>query len=94
MSGFADYATLVLCTFIVTRFILLVILCFRIPQIMTSPTKEVHQFYDFYRQDGPPFRFKHPKSLGDSSSRRDRDDSKMLAGEKQHRPTSTCYIYI
>ena len=47
---------------------------------MTSPSKEVHQFYDFYRQDGPQFRFKHPKGLGDSS-RRDRDDGKMLAGK-------------
>lgn len=49
---------------------------------MTSPTKEVHQFYDFYRQDLPSFRFnKHMKAHGDASHRVDRDDSKMLAGE-------------
>ena len=50
---------------------------------MTSPTKEVHQFYDFYRpSDTPSYRFgKHIKPLGDSSHRADRDDSKMLAGE-------------
>jgi len=54
---------------------------------MTSPSKEVHQFYDFYRQDGPQFRFKHPKGLGDSS-RRDRDDGKMLAGT-----SATCCSY-
>jgi len=49
---------------------------------MTSPTKEVHPFYDFYRADAPTYRFgKHIKGLGDSSHRADRDDSKMLAGE-------------
>lgn len=62
--------------------------------IMASPTKEVHQFYDFYRQDVPQFRFKHPKGLGDSS-RRDRDDGKMLAGKK-YRPqhATLCFLFI
>ena len=47
---------------------------------MTSPTKEVHQFYDYYRTtDASSYRF--GKRLGDLSHRADRDDSKMLAGE-------------
>ena len=49
---------------------------------MTSPTKEIHQFYDFYRQEPTSYRFgKHLKTIGDSSHRADRDDSKLLAGE-------------
>lgn len=59
---------------------------------MTSPTKEVHQFYDYYRPtDASSYRF--GKRLGDSSHRADRDDSKMLPGEAIVKESHCYYLF-
>lgn len=61
---------------------------------MTSPTKEIHQFYDFYRPtDATSYRFgKQFKGLGESH-RVDRDDGKLLPGEITIKECQCYYLF-